>query len=177
MKYRINIIALLLTLSFTFFGTACNEEIPPVNEYVKSFFDSYSNTEGVRVVNLNPQFYKNFLDERSELSAIMDQLTFLKIFISKKDSDVSLEAEQQLSSVTKQAGFKKVVDVKDEDGTDITAYVFKTSKDSKEFICQVKDKELFVILSIGGNIDSDKLIKIVEDPTLRTFERSTFLRL
>jgi hypothetical protein len=165
-----------LLLAVTLVAISCNNNQPVDSKVVADFFEYFSNNENVKVVTLNPKFYKNFINEEKELHSMMDNITDMKLMVTKKNSAESASVKENFEITTQKGNFKKILEVENDNGTTVSGFMRKSNNSEKDFICEVNENDLYIVLSLTGNIDEGKLLQIVQDPSLKTFERSTYLR-
>jgi hypothetical protein len=131
------------------------------NDAIGKFFSQYANDDKFTVVSISPKMFKmmskiKWDDVDNDTKQVIQQITSLRILTTETNGlQYYKEAIQKLNV----AEYEELMTVKS-DGANVRFLVKEKNNLVSELLMLVGGKDEFVLMSITGNIDLDKISKL-----------------
>lgn len=166
MKQHKKIILLLVITFFISFQTFSQ------NDAIGRFFNQYVNDDNFTVVSISPKMFRmmskvNWNDVSPDVKQAISQITSLRLLETEKNAkQVYQEAARKLNL----GAYEELMTVRDE-GDNVKFLVKENNNIISELLMLVGSNDDFVLMSITGNIDLDKIAKMGETLNIQDFDK------
>jgi hypothetical protein len=131
------------------------------NDAIEKIFNQYVNDDNFTVVSISPKMFKmmskvNWNNVSADVKQTASQITSLRLLESEKNTQqIYKDAIQKLNL----AAYEELMTVRD-GGENVKFLVKENNNIISELLMLVGGENDFVLMSITGNIDLDKLAKL-----------------
>ncbi|MDE1191071.1 MAG: DUF4252 domain-containing protein [Arachidicoccus sp.] len=142
------------------------------SDAINKFFSQYENDDNFTVVSISPKMFKmmskiNWNDVGQDVKQTISQITSLRLLETEKNAQqIYKDAARKLNI----ASYEELMTVRDE-GDNVKFLVKENNNIISELLMLVGSNDDFVLMSITGNIDLDKIAKLGETLNIQDMDK------
>ncbi len=142
------------------------------SDAIGKFFSQYENDDNFTVVSISPKMFKmlskiNWDDVSADVKQTVSQITSLRLLETEKNAQqIYKDAARKLNL----ASYEELMTVRDE-GDNVKFLVKENNNTISELLMLVGSGDDFVLMSITGNIDLDKIAKLGETLNIQDMDK------